>query len=176
MSAQRQSAGFSLIEVIIAVGVFATAVATTLLLLPSLTKQSAENGDFLTAQQLPDALRIELRRVATLEGFDQLANSLPAISTPLGESRQFVASRDGMRLHALDQTPSSGALSLPEQYFLIECWKFLDEPLRPDPAKAHLVTYVRVSWPFRTGALVNDTVTTALTERRQFTFTCAINR
>lgn len=178
MQSQQRRAAFSLIEVLVAVGVFATAVATTLLLLPNLTKQSAESADFLTAQQLPAALRIELRRLAELKptGFDELAQSLPEVSTPLGEGRQFVASRDGMRLHVLDQTPARGAVSPPEQYFLVECWKFTDEPLRPDSAKAHLVAYVRVSWPFRTGASANDTVTTALTDRGEFSFTCAITR
>lgn len=176
MKARRWHAAFSLIEVVIAIGVFASAVATMLLLLPNLTKQSRETANFLTAQQLPDALRIELKRIAAIEGFDQFANSLPEAVAPLNDGRAFVASRDGMRLHALDRPPTHGVVSLPEQYFLIECWKFTSEPLQPAQGKAHLVAYVRVSWPFRTGPSLNETVTTVLADRTQFTFTSAINR
>jgi type II secretory pathway pseudopilin PulG len=173
----RTPFAFSLVEVVIATGIFASALAVVLLLLPSLTKQSGEAADALTAQQFGDILRIELGRVATSEGFDTLAGSLPELATPLANGRQFIATRDGMRLHSTELAPTFGeAIGDAEQYFLIECWKFPTEPLRPDGSKAFLATFVRVSWPYRTGVPGGAATTTPFGDRSQFTFTCAINR
>ena len=175
MKARRTFRGFSLVEVVIAVGVFAVGVGAILLLVPSLAKHGAESADFVTAQQLPDALRVELRRVAETQGFDQLASSLPLLESPLANGREFVAARDGVRLHAVDSPPNAGALSPAEQYFLIECWSFATEPLAPSATKAFLATYVRVSWPYRVGS-GGAVVTTSPESRNQFTFACGINR
>lgn len=173
---RRGRSAFSLIEVVIAVGVFGAAVAVVLSLLPALTKQSSESASALTAQQLGDAIRVELARVASVESFDGLAGNLPVFAAPLTDGRQFVATRDGRRLHAVDPLPAAGAISSSEQYFLIECWKFPNEPLRPDATKAFLATFVRVSWPYQTGISGGVTATTPIESRSQLTFTCAINR
>ncbi|MBI5424943.1 MAG: type II secretion system protein [Opitutae bacterium] len=173
---RRFHSAFSLIEVVIAVGVFGAAIAVILALLPALTKQSSESAAALTAQQLGDVIRVELVRVASLETFDGLAGNLPVVAAPLTGGRQFVATRDGRRLHAVDPLPAAGAISSADQYFLIECWKFPNEPLRPDGTKAFLATLVRVSWPYQTGASGGAATTTPLESRAQLTFTCAINR
>ena len=173
---RRIESGFSLVEVVIAVGVFGAAVAVILLLLPSLTKQSSESAAALTAQQFGDSLRVELTRVAGVEGFDGLVGSLPVLGSPLAGGRQFVATRDGFRLQSVDQLPAAGAIAPSERYFLIECWKFPNEPLRPDGTKAFLATFVRVSWPYQTGGAGGPIATTPIEGRAQLTFTCAINR
>ena len=173
---RRCRSAFSLVEVVIAVGVFAAAVAVILSLLPALSKQSSESAAALTAQQLGDAIRVELVRVASLEGFDGLAGNLPFLAAPLTGGRQFVATRNGRRLHAVAPLPAAGAISPADQYFLIECWKFPTEPLRPDGTKAFLATFVRVSWPYQTGVATGTVTTTPLESRTQLTFTCAINR
>jgi len=119
---------------------------------------------------------VELVRVAGLEGFDGLAASLPILADPPTGGRQFVASRDGVRLHSVDQLPAAGATTAAERYFLVECWKFPNEPLRPDGTKAFLATFVRVSWPYQTGASGGAAATTPIEERSQLTFICTINR
>ena len=52
--------GFSLVEVVIAVGIFTASVVVVLSLLPSLLEQSGDSTDRLVAQRLSDAIRIEL--------------------------------------------------------------------------------------------------------------------
>lgn len=166
---------FSLVEVVIAVGLFATAVAVVLALLPALVGQTAAAGESLVAQRLPDPLRLELQRLATSGGFNALAARAPLAATPLSGGLAFVASRDGARLHALDYLPPTAAETLPEadQFFLIEVWKFPSAPLAYDPNGAVLPLMVRVSWPYRTPGSV---VVVTASSRSQLTFNTALLR
>jgi len=166
---------FSLVEVVIAVGLFATAVAVVLALLPALVGQTAAAGESLVAQRLPDPLRLELQRLATSGGFDALAARAPLAATPLNEGLAFVASRDGARLHALDYIPPTEAETLPEaeQFFLIEVWKFPSGPLAYVPNSAVLPLTVRVSWPYRAPG---SAVVVTAASRSQLTFNTALLR
>lgn len=167
-------AGFSLIEVVIAVGIFALAVATMLALLPSLTRQTSDTADTLVAQRLPDNLRVELQRLAR-GNFDALATAIPIMSAPLDNGLRCVASRDGARLHSVTYLPPAAGAQIPEgeQYFAVEVWRFNQQPLAYDATAAILPVYVRVSGPYRNSGSVTPTV---LEDRSQFTFTAAINR
>jgi hypothetical protein len=165
---------FSLVEVIIAVGLFATSVTVVIALLPALTRHGAITQDTLAAQRLPDALKVELMRLAASGGFDALAGQAPVMSTTLGSGLALVATRDASRVHSRDYLPPAADL-IPdgEQYFLIECWRFPDEPLRFDPAKHSLALAVRVSWPYR---LPGSTAPTAEETRTRVVFTVSITR
>ena len=102
----------------------------------------------------------------------RLANQAPLIGSSGGLA--FVATRDVARLHCRDyRPPAAGKISETEQYFLVECWRFADEPLRFDPAKHFLALAVRVSWPYR---LPGSTSPTAATARTQVMFTVSLNR
>ncbi len=162
-------------EVVIAVGVFAGAVAIILALLPAISGQAAAAGDSLVAQRLPDALRVELQRVATNGGFNTLATRVPISSVPLDGGLSFVASRDGSRLHALDYLPPAVADALPEeeQYFLVEVWRFSSAPLAYDAGGAVLPLMARVSWPYR---VRNSAAVVTPANRTQLTFNTAILR
>jgi hypothetical protein len=171
--AWRDAGGFSLVEVIIAVGLFAASVTVVIALLPALTRHGAVTQDALAAQRLPDALKIELSRLATTGGFDALAGQAPVMGSP-GGGLAFVATHDVARLHALNYLPPSGALiPASEQYFLIECWRFPDEPLRYDAQKHFLALAVRVSWPYR---FPGSTAPTDGTSRAQVNFTVSLTR
>lgn len=167
--------GFSLVEVVIAVGVFVGAIAVVLALLPSLTSQSAATAAALVAQRLPDALRVEMERLAATGGFDSLAARVPVMSAPLDGGLALVASHDGARLHSLNYLAPAASDSLPlhEQYFLVEIWRFPSAPLAFDAAGAVLPVHVRVSWPYR----ISDSGLPVASEgRRSLAFACAINR
>jgi len=167
------SRGFSLIEVIIAVGLFATSVTVIIALLPALARQGGESTERLASQRLPDALTVELSRLRAT-GFDVLAGQVPVLAGPLSGGLAFVADRDVARLQARDYLPpATGQLAEAEQYFLVECWRFPDEPLRFDNQKAFLALTVRVSWPYR---LPGATTPTAESARSQFVFTVSLNR
>jgi prepilin-type N-terminal cleavage/methylation domain-containing protein len=169
----RPSPGFSLIEVIIAVALFAASVTVILALLPGLTRRGAENSDRLVAQRLPDAVRTELTRLA-LPGFDALAAQTPLMGTPPASGLALVATRDGVRLHSRDfQTPAAGRIAEGGQYFLVECWRFPSGPLAYDAAQSSLTFCVRVSWPYRqpgADAPVPDAA------RQEFMFVTSLNR
>lgn len=172
---RRSLRGFSLIEVIIAVGVFAVAVVVILAMLPPLSRQAADSADAMIAQSLPDSVRNELTRLATSGGFDALANRLPVMAAPLADGLPMVAAHDARRLYSLDylSPPVGGQLPQAEQYFLVEVWRFNQPPLRYDPLAPVLAAYVRVSWPYTNPGAPS---TTPLSARSQLTFTVSLNR
>lgn len=168
----RATRGFTLLEVIIAVGLFVTAVTVIIGLIAGLSRQGAEANDVLTAQRLPEPLKGELSRLAS-SGLDGLANRVPVMASPLAGSLMFVATRDAARVDSLEYLPVTDPLPADEQYYLVECWKFPSEPLRFDGQKAFLALYVRVSWPYR---LPGATAPATLADRSQVTFTLSLNR
>lgn len=171
-SASRRGA-FSLIEVIVAVTLFAGAVAVILALLPGLALRGAENSDRLVAQRLPESVRIELGRLSA-GGFDALAGRVPVASFPPVNGLALVASRDGTRVHSRDYLPPAGdRLADAEQYFLIECWRFPGAPLAFDAAQSALALNVRVSWPYHQPG---SDASVPIEGRHEFTFVIGINR
>lgn len=173
MKTVREPRAFSLIEVVVAVGVFAGAVAVIIGLMGALARQSADSLDHLAAQRLPAAVRVELQRLAAA-GFDSLAGRIPLMAAPLGEGLALAASRETAGVESLAYLPPpTGRLAADEQYFLVECWRFQAEPLRSDPGKAFLALHVRISWPYRLPAIAGPV---PLADRRQLTFTVSLNR
>ena len=166
--------GFSLIEVIIAVGIFAASVTVILALLPGLTRQAADATDTLTAQRLPDAVQLELERLSASGGFDGLRTTVPALNTSVADGLAMVASRDGARLHSMAYLPPVSTAVIPqgEQYFAIELWQFTSGQLAHD-SNTVLPVLVRVSWPYWSPGTA---VATPLANRQQLTFTIALKR
>lgn len=175
MRRTRTYRGFTLIEVVIAVGIFAAAVTVALALLPALTRQAGDAGDAQAAQRLPDGIRVELQRLAVTGGFDALANRVPVMSSPLPGGLDLVAARDCSRVHSGSYLPPalSEQLPLAEQYFAVEVWRFSQPPLAYDPAAAVLALTVRVSWPYHAPA---SPAPVALADRQQITFTLSLRR
>jgi len=168
----RANPGFTLLEVIIAVGLFVSAVSVIIALIAGLTRQGTDSNDALAAQRLPEPLKVELARLA-LTGLDGLADRVPVMAMPLAGGLAFAASRDSVRVDSLEFLAVADPIPADEQYYLVECWKFPTEPLRFDGQKAFLALYVRVSWPFR---LPGAGAATAPADRSQFTFTLSLNR
>jgi len=172
MKLLRATRGFTLLEVIIAVGLFVTAVTVVIGLIAGLSRQGADSNDVLTAQRLPEPLKVELARLAS-SGLDGLADRVPVMASPLAGGLAFAAPRGAVRVDSLEYLPVSAPIPTDEQYYLLECWRFPSEPLRFDGQKAFLALYVRVSWPYR---LPGATAPTALADRSQVTFTLSLNR
>jgi prepilin-type N-terminal cleavage/methylation domain-containing protein len=167
--------GFSLLEVIIAVGIFAVAVSAMIGLMPSLTRQSTGSADTLNALRLPSALRLELERMAFAGGFDALAGQTKPLAIPLPDTCALVADRDASRVHALsyEPPPLSNQLENDAQYFLIEAWSFGAPPLVFENGSAVLPLHIRVSWPFR---IPGSLAVTPLASRQQVDFNLSLNR
>ncbi len=166
---------FSLIEVVLAVGIFAVAITTMLALLPALTRQAAGSADSLTALRLPDAIRTELDRLAASGGLDALAAETKAMTSPFPATLTLVAARDAARIHSLDYQPPAAvdAIAPGDRFFQIETWSFNSAPLAFEPGSAVLALHVRVSWPYHVPAAATPT---PLADREQVTFTLAIER
>jgi prepilin-type N-terminal cleavage/methylation domain-containing protein len=160
---------FSLVEVVIAVGVFSIAVVGALSLLPALARQSRESADLETAQRLPDAVAIELRSQTSAGGFDAIAAAIPIMALPLENGWALVASPDGSVLGRAD----SGKIASDNQRFLVELWRFSQPPLRYQANGSVLALYVRITWPYRIPTVGTPTL---LADRNQFAFTVALNR
>jgi prepilin-type N-terminal cleavage/methylation domain-containing protein len=161
--------GFSLVEVILAVAIVATAVVVSLSLLSVLGRRTGESADLRTAQRLTDLVALEMRRRAIETGFDSFASSIPMMSAPLLDGRAYVVSADAAQIAREDES----TIAVSDQRYLIELWRFAQAPLQFDPNASILAVYVRVSWPYRMRGL--DTPT-RMSDRTSFTFTAAINR
>ena len=170
---RARSAAFSLVEVVIAVGIVALGVAVILALLPALTRQATGSADTLAVLRLPEPLRLELQRVAAVGGFDPLASQTVAMASPLPATLTVVASRDVTTVQTLTYLPPVSALPADAQYFLIEIWSFGAAPLAYDPAGGGLALHARVSWPYRLPGAVTPT---PLTDREQVTFNLGLRR
>ncbi len=167
------SRGFSLVEVILAAGIFAGAVTVVIALMAVLARQAADTTESLAARRLPDAVKIGLDRLAS-GGMDPLAGQIPVMTAPAASGFKLVAARDVAEVQSLEYLPpATGRISPEEQFYLVECWRFPDEPLRFDSTKAFLALQVRVSWPFRLPGISQPV---ALANRSQLTFTVALNR
>lgn len=164
--------GFSLLEVVIAIGIFAGSVVVVLSSLPALVRQSADSADLLVAQRFTDGVHLELERQAKRSGFDRLAGAIPIMNAPLRNGWPLVATADGQFL----QPVADGAgppIATNDQYFSLELWRFSQPPLSFDPSHAALAMYVRVSWPYHVPGSAD---VTPIEARDEFTFTVAINR
>lgn len=174
-SRQFPIGGFSLVEVILAVGLFATAVTVILALLSPLSRQAAASADALTALRLPDAIRAELQRLAATGGFDALAGQARPMAAPLPATLALGATRDAARVQSLNYLPPPVAdqIAAGEQFFLIEAWTFNQASLAFDPGGTVLALHVRVSWPHFTPGSPGAT---PLADREQVTFVLSLNR
>ena len=163
---------FSLLEVVIAVGIFATAVVTLLALLPATLRESADSLDTQIALRLPGAIETELRRQVATQGFDALAARIPIMNASPDHGELLVATHQGDDVRRL----LVGESPVRDQYFLIELQRFGSGSLAYDPAGAVLALNVRVSWPYR--RLTPEGLAPALpaAERQHLSFTLALNR
>lgn len=173
MMARYGVRGFSMVEVIIAVGVFAVTVVAILGLISAMVRPGGESADWQTAQRLAGPVEAELRRLAA-PNFGGLATAVPVMSAPLQNGFTLVATRDGLRLHA-DQSgfPVSGAeIAQDERYFLIEAWQFNEAPLRYT-GDGLLALHVRISWPY---IVPGAAMPTPVSDRSQLGFTISLIR
>lgn len=171
MKRRERTGAFSLIEVILAVGICAGAIVTIIALLPMLARDAGDAADLRAAQQLPGPLGVELRRIATVRGFDALATTVPPLSTPLADGLALVGARDGVRLKLASEP--AGEPASDDQYFLIEVYRFAQPPFVYSPGGGVLPLYVRISWPYRVRGAGSPTLRR---ERRTCGFTLAVER
>lgn len=164
--------GFTLVEVVLAIGVVAVMALSMLGLLPALTRGAAESADRLAAQRLTDSVQVELRRLVTELGFDRLASDVPTMTTPFQPGYPMAAGRDGLRVFAFESPPVvTGRIPTDQQFFSVELWRFSGAPL--NDVTVTLAVQVRVSWPY---CVPGSTSPVPFENRSQFSFNAVINR
>jgi type II secretory pathway pseudopilin PulG len=148
-------AAFSLLEIVVAIGILAVTLATVLGLTGSTMRSAGAATDIAVAARLGANIRSELERLKADLGLSGLATMVPpgGSAAPL----QVVATRDGRRVLRSDGAePAAGralndpvlpGIALRERYFLAEVTQQLDLPYAPEAG--FLALSVRVSWPYQ---------------------------
>jgi hypothetical protein len=159
---------FSLVEVVIAVAIFAGAVTVLFALLASTLRDSSDAADVQTALRLPAAVEVALREIAAREGLSALAGRIPTMDASADRGYLLVATREGEFVRAPGK--ASGGTQQRSEYFLIDVHRFTGGPLAFDAARNVLPLQVRVSWPYRTLTPDGLAAPVASGERRHVTF------
>ena len=146
--------GFSLLEVVVAIGIFALAVIALLGFLTATSQTGGEIADAQVAAGLGGPTQTELERLRFELGLDGLAAGVP----PAGSTApmQLVATRDGGRVLRADgpaaaadrplNDPVLPGIARRDRYFLIELTRQIDLP--DEPAAGFLAVSAKVTWPF----------------------------
>lgn len=139
----RRLFAFSLIEVVIAVAIFAGAVTVLLALLASTLRDSSDAADVQTALRLPGAVEVTLREIAAREGLPALAARIPVMDASADRGLLLVATHEGEFVRLAGGTQIRG------EYFLVDVRRFGADPLTFATGRTVLPLRVRVSWPYR---------------------------
>jgi type II secretory pathway pseudopilin PulG len=157
---------FSLVEVIVAVGICAATVVGVVALFGPTVRDTREVMDRRTSQRLAEQVSDELQR----GGFAAVT-----AATVSGGAMQLVARADGSHVVLLgdaDNDPTTGVprgIPPPERYFGVA----VTRAGNPASGPAWLVLEVRVSWPL---ALPPDGAIVPSAQRSDYRFHTAINR
>jgi len=168
MARDRRNSAFSLIEVVIAVALFAGAVTVLLALLASSLRDSSDAADVQTALRLPGAVEVALRGTAAREGLATLAGRIPVIDASADRGYLLVATAEGefVRLPGA----AAGGTRMGGEYFLIDVRRFAAGPLAFDAARTMLPLQIRVSWPYRVSTPDGLAAPVPSDQRRHVTF------
>ena len=148
---------FSLIEVVVALGLLAVTVVAVLALQGSIGRAVADVSDHHRAAQLADAIGVELRRLRDLplpEGRPDSLEALSVLIPPEGSDQplRLVAPREGTRvIRESDADHPVNGLPWRDRYYLIEV-RQQPAPLAYAPGAGYLAVAVTVKWPFQVAA------------------------
>lgn len=157
--------GFSLIEVVLAVGIFATVIVSVIGLLGPTVQSVREVIDSTVAARLADGVDAELRRV----GFAGVVTA-----TAGNAIIPLVATVDGSRIvreadagNAPTATPPG--IPIDDRYYLVEVRRAVSPTY--NAGDASIVLTIRVSWPYQQPGSATPV---AATDRSLFIFNTAI--
>ncbi len=149
--------GFTLVEVIVAVGILAITALAVVAVQGGLSRAVDDASGYERAAQLVDAVTIELGRLRDRPAPSGQPGRLDALATriPASENRdalRLVATRDGVRVCLESETETSSTGILPnERYFLVEVRQQPD-PLGYVAGAGFLAITLRVVWPYQVPA------------------------
>ncbi len=160
-----------MIEVVIAVAIFAAAITTMLALLPAIARQSIDAQETQAALRLTDAVRLEAQRLAIERGVDALAAAALPMDGTLDTGLLLVAAHDSADVRVLaTESP------LRDQFYLIELRRYPTGQLAYSVAGGFLALNARVSWPYRVLRPDGLSAPTTPSDRQQVDFSVVIQR
>lgn len=148
---------FTLIEVVVAIGLWAVTAVALLVMQGSLVRSAGEIADFNHATQLTAASASELQRLRELPGPDGPPGGLEALAglIPPSDSPQplrLVAARDGARVWRESDADDAGSgLPRSARFFLIEV-RQQPAPLNYVPGSGYLAVTFTARWPYKLAA------------------------
>lgn len=137
-------AAFSLVEVVIAIGVVATAVTAVVALLAALSRHASGADQSLAATRLADSVTEALLELAAADGLQSLAMRVPAMTSDPESALLFLSDRSGLEL----RPATEGGTGADEGFFLVCVRRFGDGPLRLQPDACSAAFNVVVMWPY----------------------------
>ncbi|MFP4358386.1 MAG: hypothetical protein ACLFSZ_08135 [Puniceicoccaceae bacterium] len=186
----RLRRGFSLVEVILAIGVFALTIVAVIGLLGPIAQQVRDLQDTRVANSLPAPIREELNRVG-FEHFVEVSggSTEPAsgafpsnLSEDEGEPGPCLVlygTDDGSKVVVqagadVDPNADTGTLEIPEEerYFLVQVFPATGN-LRYQEGDAHIAFRILISWPYKTPGTAPDQFVD-FDDRRTFEYRTAI--
>lgn len=162
---------FTLVEVVVAIGVFALTIVAVVGLLAPVNRSVAEVSDSDRAAQLGDPIQTELVRLRDAESGDRLAAFHQAHFGGGRAVLQLVASRQGPHaviVTAADNDPLTGqppGIIRRDRYFLIEV-REATGALAYTSGSGFVAMTATIRWPYQvpTGAGANDATDADLTQ------------
>jgi type II secretory pathway pseudopilin PulG len=149
------SSAFTLLEVVVAIGILAVMMLAVLGLLATSTRPAGVIAEMQVAAHLGENIQDELERLKAGLGLDGLAAMVP----PAGSAAplQLVATRDGRRVLRADGAASAAGnvlndplrpgIANRDRYYLAEVTQQPDLPYAS--GAGFLAVSVRVTWPYR---------------------------
>jgi len=153
MKRARRTSAFTLIEVVVALGLLAASVMFTVSLQSSISRAIAGNADSACAAQLVDAILVELQRLrdAPVESgpgdrLQALAAIIPGAQAP--SPLRLVGAKNGtvvFRETDLDVSPTR--INAASRFYLVEV-RQQPVPLDYVGGAGFLAVTLRISWPY----------------------------
>lgn len=173
--------GFSLIEVILAVGIFAFSIVAVLALLGTTSRATSDVLETTTASRIADGVRSELDGVdlATLDSMtDPTARPpLTLVATKDGHHVR-IAEGPGVSNPAADNDPENGdppGITDRDRFYRIEV-RQLEDTVEYDSGSAAIAVSVRVIWPHHVRVGANDFAVQSEERQSMAVFNTAILR
>jgi prepilin-type N-terminal cleavage/methylation domain-containing protein len=150
----RPRRGFSLVEVVVAIGLIAVSLVAILGLLAATTHSAAELSDAQGSASLGGSIQCELDRLRNSAGLAKLEQIVP----PSGSAAplRLVGTRDGLRVCCLDaadpaanrslRDPVLSGIANRDRYYLIEATRLPEWETVAD--SGFVVVNARCTWPY----------------------------
>lgn len=171
------SSAFSLIEVVIAIGIFSGSILAIIAMLGAISQSTTEVLDAGVSARLADGVRAELQALPISGGGANLDAIIPVSPTTDSPLRLY-ANKDGSRIlrgepegsSPADNHPETGdppGIADPDRYYLVEVRRLGDSLTYNSNDAGFMALSVKVYWPYQVRTGPNDTDLAVVEDHRR---------